>query len=70
MRLLEKVSEAKGMEFVEDSEALLPDRLAAVHGISIIQNLNARTPEGRRRLMEARRAAEVYLRCCADMYQE
>ena len=37
---------------------------------SIIQKFNARTPEGKRKLVKARRAAEVHLRFCADMYQE
>ena len=37
---------------------------------SILQNLNAITPEGKARVEEARKRATINLQCCADMYRE
>ena len=37
---------------------------------SIIRNLNARTPEGKRKVEEAKRQATVHLQFCAAMYRE
>ena len=37
---------------------------------SVIQNLNARSPEGASKLEEAKRQALVHLQFCAAMYRE
>ena len=37
---------------------------------SIIQNLNARTPEGKKKVEEAKKQATVHLQFCAAMYRE
>ena len=37
---------------------------------SILQNMNARTPEGKRKVEEAKRRGQVHLKFCADMYRE